>query len=191
MISVRPLVLRLGGKPHAFHLSFGSMIIAFLPALALDHDKWGPLGIVLGLVLGVFCHEWGHALAARLSRVRVRSFHFRFLTAHVRLRPEDIKDASTVRFIGLAGPVANLLLVLVAFAFMGNDPGRDPFWEAFGLINAYFAIFNLLPIGTLDGALVLYGTLREDYHVTKKAARAFRFVTGSSEFDEKPTPRAA
>ena len=64
--------------------------------------------------------------------------------------------------VGLAGPLTNILLALVAFVigyFTGGlvDVGLGGYicWE-FIMVNLGFGVFNLLPIPPLDGSRVLY-----------------------------------
>ena len=64
--------------------------------------------------------------------------------------------------VGLAGPLTNILLALVAFVigyFTGGlvDMGLGGYicWE-FIMVNLGFGVFNLLPIPPLDGSRVLY-----------------------------------
>lgn len=68
--------------------------------------------------------------------------------------------------ISAAGPLASYLLAQLVVLAMGSLPavGRDPFLRAlFPLLaqaNLWWAIFNLIPVGPLDGASVLLNFLR-------------------------------
>ena len=64
--------------------------------------------------------------------------------------------------VGLAGPLTNILLALVAFVIgyftgglVGMGLGGYICWE-FIMVNLGFGVFNLLPIPPLDGSRVLY-----------------------------------
>lgn len=66
--------------------------------------------------------------------------------------------------ISLAGPVSNLILIIpfAAMIFIGHSAGSG-LLAIVGLVgvkvNAMIAAFNLLPVGPLDGAKILTGTL--------------------------------
>lgn len=59
--------------------------------------------------------------------------------------PDEKRDTF---LISAAGPSLNLLLAIVALAIL---PLRLPYLYLFGSLNAWLALFNLLPIPPLDG----------------------------------------
>ncbi|AQS58572.1 site-2 protease family protein [Desulforamulus ferrireducens] len=64
--------------------------------------------------------------------------------------------------VSLAGPGANLLLALLGAVLLGlfnSSPLVQYFLYYFMVINVYLAVFNLLPIPTLDGSKILAGLL--------------------------------
>ena len=65
--------------------------------------------------------------------------------------------------ISLAGPVSNLLLASVVALAIHFLPGFFyMFLAPFVIINISLAIFNLIPVGPLDGQKILFGLLPRD-----------------------------
>jgi Zn-dependent protease len=93
-------------------------------------------GLFLGL-LAMALHEAGHLVAALAVGVRIKKIGFRWKGLYiVREAGSPGKNA----LISLAGPMANLILVLS--------------WHTsplFGLANLCFTFFNLLPLQGSDG----------------------------------------
>jgi Zn-dependent protease len=106
----------------------------FLPVL----EWFSPVldGFLLGL-LALTLHELGHALAATIVGVRVKGIGLDWKGLYLR------REAGTPRknlVISAAGPVTNILLVILW-----------AWWPMFGLANACYALFNLLPLPGADG----------------------------------------
>ncbi|WP_405116337.1 M50 family metallopeptidase [Paenibacillus sp. FSL K6-1217] len=114
---------------------------------------------LLTLFLIVFIHELGHACAALLAGVTVRS---------VQLLPfggvaviEDHGRLTAVREIGiaLAGPLQNGIMILMALALKQVEYGNVAYLDYFIGANAMIALFNLLPVLPLDGGKILQAAL--------------------------------
>lgn len=85
-------------------------------------------------------------------------------------------------FVSAAGPGMNLLLAIVAINFyalgLANDwsitagDGAQLFFVYFALINLILLVFNLLPLGSLDGHYIL------PYFLPRKMAQAYRYWNG-------------
>jgi len=77
------------------------------------------------------------------------------------------KPRSQSLYVSLAGPLTNIILSAIAFFFVRyeihhSDPipfingnGFFQFVVAFGLVNMFLAVFNMLPIPPLDGSAVI------------------------------------
>jgi len=82
-------------------------------------------------------------------------------------------------FVSAAGPAMNLLLAMIAINFYGlglangwsitQGDGAELFFMHFSLINLILMIFNLIPIGSLDGHYLL------PYFLPRKMAQAYRY----------------
>ena len=107
----------------------------------------------VGLVLLIFIHESGHALAARMrgSPLGIMVF-IPFMGAFVSHRGGRtvVEDA----FIGIMGPVFGTLAGLgcLAIYFFGD---RNPFWLALAQVDFMINLFNLAPTAPLDGGWIV------------------------------------
>jgi len=82
-------------------------------------------------------------------------------------------------FVSAAGPAMNLLLAMIAINFYGlglangwsitQGDGAELFFMHFSLINLILLIFNLIPIGSLDGHYLC------PYFLPRKMAQAYRY----------------
>jgi len=102
-------------------------------------------------LLAVSLHELGHLLAlfafgAPPSGVELRSFGIRIVRRGMPL------TAGRELIVLLAGPCVNLLLAALFFAasLAGLEALRSP-----ALMNLMLALFNLFPVGCLDGGGIL------------------------------------
>lgn len=110
----------------------------------LDRSFLVPMAV---LACGV--HELGHLLAIRLLGGTVREIRLTAIGAELVLSgPLGYWQEGAA---ALAGPGVNLLLALLCCQFS---------WGlSFAGLNLVLALFNLLPIGRLDGGRALYCTL--------------------------------
>lgn len=96
-----------------------------------------PLRFLLGMMLAAGVHELGHILAVGLSGGRVLGIKLHAGGARILTDP---MEPGQELLCALAGPAAGLMTVLAWRVF--------PELAAAGLIQS---VFNLLPIGQLDG----------------------------------------
>ncbi len=134
-------------------------ISPLLPVLLLIGMVLG-LGAELGIALSsLILHEFCHALAARLLRVRVMELELMPMGGAARMEDLWSLRPQQVALISLAGPAANALLIAMASTLAFSEvigPWTAMLWiEA----NLSLMLFNLMPVLPLDGGRVLCALL--------------------------------
>lgn len=108
--------------------------------------------LALGLVVSIYIHEMGHVAA--LLRYGVKASAPQFipgLGAIIRLK-QALGDPRQDARVGLAGPIWGLGACLASFAiWKATDL---PIWAALAKLGAIVNLFNLIPLGSLDGGRV-------------------------------------
>lgn len=106
-----------------------------------------------GLVLLIFVHECGHLLAAKRIGLKVGVPVFiPFLGALIALK-EAPRNAWIEAQVGIAGPIFGALGALfceLVYLATGN-----PLFRALAYFGFWLNLFNLMPIGILDGGRVV------------------------------------
>jgi Zn-dependent protease len=132
-------------------ISQGVLLIGTL-ALFLLVQQSSSLRTVLILVAVLIFHESGHFLGMRLFGYRdVRMFFIPFFGAAVSGRRADAA-AWKEGIVLLLGPVPG---ILIGFAIGFTTPDHSPAVRELALTLVGVNLFNLLPIGGLDGARLL------------------------------------
>jgi len=111
------------------------------------------------VAVSVLIHEAAHALAARLSGVRVRELLLTPFGGALRIEGLWSHRPAQVALVALAGPAASLLTMTcaAALAYSGAvSPRAAGEWVR---VNLMLAAFNLLPALPLDGGRVLAAAL--------------------------------
>jgi Zn-dependent protease len=113
---------------------------------------WG-WRFALGFVLLLFVHECGHLIAARFFGLKVGAPVFiPFMGALIALK-EAPKDAWMEAWVGIGGPLLGTAGAVVCegiFALTGN-----PLFRALAYFGFFLNLFNLAPIGFLDGGRIV------------------------------------
>ena len=144
-------------------VTVGPDIVIGLGALGLLSRLWGIAlaeWIALGFV-ALLLHELGHAMAFRRYGVKssIRFFLLGGLTT-----PDDQEAASQLThremvIVPLAGPLVGLVLGTIMFGFwpVFHDAPSEVKTPMFiwAFVNLGWGIFNLMPIGNLDGGQIL------------------------------------
>jgi Zn-dependent protease len=126
-----------------------ALLVASLGALALNR----PVEAACVIVYAIFVHESGHVLAMKACGIRTSGMYFLPFLGAVAVSKEPARTRAQEWFIAIAGPAFGLLslapLLTVAYAT------GDPQWDAYAAMAALINLFNLLPIGILDGGRIV------------------------------------
>ncbi|MBA2662687.1 MAG: site-2 protease family protein [Bradymonadaceae bacterium] len=124
---------------------------------------WAPI-----LFGGVLFHEFGHAVAIKAfgfgpSTIILQGFG----GVTINETRQNSKPGESI-VISLAGPGASLLLALLSFgglvaykSFAGENALLTHFLYFNGVVNVFWAVFNMLPINPMDGGHVVLHALRK------------------------------
>src|SRR5207237_5531246 len=111
-----------------------------------------PLPLVVGFAIIILVHEVGHAVVIRAKGLRAGMMVFiPFIGGAVTIKDQP-RSAYDDAQIGLAGPIAGTFATLVFLQVFKwtNQPLYLAIAEGGFLVN----LFNLLPIGMLDGGRI-------------------------------------
>lgn len=184
---------RIAGVRVGVHWSL--LIMVGLVAAGLDQNRftidapgytgtaYAVAGLItaLGLLVGVFLHELGHAIVARRRGLGVDGITLGWMGGVTRLEG-DTGSAADELLVSGVGPLVSAvvggllwLVRIVAVALgAGALPAAGLGWLA--AINVALAAFNLLPASPLDGGKVLHGLVwlvgRDRWRATRVAAGA-------------------
>ena len=156
--------------------------------------------ILLAIIVSLSFHEFGHAYAAkrfgdptaeRLGRLTINPIaHIDPLGllmvvlvgfGYAKPVPTDPRNFNSIwaqLVIAAAGPLANLLIAIVAYNLWRYGiqsgwasfatPGATQFFSILVIINLILMVFNLIPLGPLDGHYIL------PYFLPRPAAQVYR-----------------
>lgn len=158
--------VRFGNIEVFFSFWFFAVIAAILVA--------GRETLALYLLLPVAIHESGHLIAMAICRVRVESVAFTAFSIDVRRSAPATAGYARDIVISLGGAAANLLAALLLYLFAFQSL-RVMLLLA---VNVAVALFNAIPIGSLDGGQVLRTVLerRGDLERAYKVSRICSFL---------------
>lgn len=138
LVKFFPIVLKTGGT---MLLSIGVYAL-----------QWGWM-FALGLVLLIFVHECGHLVVARAFGLKVGAPVFiPFMGALIALKDAP-KDAWMEAWVGIGGPLLGTVGAAaceVLFNITGN-----PLFRALAYTGFFLNLFNLAPLGFLDGGRIV------------------------------------
>jgi Zn-dependent protease len=133
-----PLVLKTGGT--------------MLLSIGVYAMQWGWM-FALGFVLLIFVHECGHLIVARAFGLKVGAPVFiPFMGALIALKDAP-KDAWMEAWVGIGGPLlgtAGAAVCEILFGLTGN-----PLFRGLAYSGFFLNLFNLAPIGFLDGGRIV------------------------------------
>lgn len=136
---------------------------------------WNAPKMLILLLSCAAVHEAGHFLAVLLTRAKIESFRLGVTGASIRLE-ETLLSYRKEIWIYLSGGLFNLLYAVVCFFIM-----RIEFCDSLLFLffcNLFYFVFNLLPIGGLDGgeALRAWLNLKSDPIYSDEICRSVSIV---------------
>lgn len=108
------------------------------------------------MLLSALIHEVGHLTALKIFGVRVKTLVLGLFGGTLMLEKKLISYKKDIA-VALSGSLFNLLASAVLFFLIRSDFSEHLFF--FFLANLFYALFNLLPIATLDGGRALISLL--------------------------------
>src|SRR6185295_12974463 len=157
--AVGVLLLKFGAKVKFLILPFlkffpvllktGGTMFASIWLYALSWGWW----FALGFVLLIFVHECGHLLAAKRVGLKVGAPVFiPFMGAFIALK-EAPRNAWMEACVGIGGPLLGSLGALVCNAL--GEFFAAPIFIALAWFGYFLNLFNLTPVGMLDGGRIV------------------------------------
>ncbi len=130
-------------------LKTGGTMILSVGAYAM---MWG-WKYAVGFVLLIFVHELGHLIVARQAGLAVGAPVFiPFMGAFIALKDAP-KNAWIEACVGIGGPLLGTLAA--ALCEVGFRVTGDPLWRALAYSGFMLNLFNLMPVGLLDGGRIV------------------------------------
>jgi Zn-dependent protease len=160
----RPGTWRIGRVVGVDVLIKPSLLVMGAALVFLFAPRWADRGtnpyvlaavFVVALYVSVLVHEIAHVVVARAYRMRVASVTLHLLGGETLIEGESRTPGQELA-TSVSGPVASLVIALVAFAVSGAvAPGTasDVIWSV-AAVNLAVAVFNMLPGLPLDGGRV-------------------------------------
>ena len=128
--------------------------------------------LIFYFVLPIILHELGHIIVMGILGVKIRSISLLAAGIEIRRKPGEIKSSWRECAVILAGAGANLAAAAVLYCCFFQSMRVMLMLSA----NVAVAIFNLLPIGDLDGGQ-LFSLISERYFEPKTAYNLSRAVS--------------
>lgn len=110
---------------------------------------------LITLFVIVFIHELGHAAAAALLGIQVKSIQMLPFGGVAVIEDKGDLTAGKEILISLAGPFQNVVMIGIAAGMIHLGWWNEGFLHYFIQANAMIAMFNLLPILPLDGGKIV------------------------------------
>jgi len=163
---------RLAGIEIRIHATFGIIVawVAFsywMVGRTLLSALIGAL-FILALFGCVVLHELGHALMARRFGIRTRDITLWPIGGVARLERLPDRPSEELR-VAIAGPLVNLVIAGLLWLVLPSETGSGTlaegnlahasFLQRLLVLNAFLALFNLLPAFPMDGGRILRALL--------------------------------
>lgn len=146
-------------------VSFPFMVLFTLLLLFDDNST------VCWSLLAALFHECGHVFAMIFNKNNPSQICFRAFSVDIIDTNKTQRDYNTEVFILFSGPLANLIVASVLLSFYRIFCCR--FLRVFASANLFLAVFNLLPIESLDGGQIVSNILLRKFQVRTAGKIAF------------------
>ena len=129
-------------------LSKATTLLSMLVAFGVYWNLWG-WKFAAGFVLSIYIHEMGHVAALRkFGMAATAPMFIPGVGAFVRLKQYPASPSEDA-YVGLAGPIWGLgAACLTGLIYLGTN---HPLFAALTHTGALINLFNLMPLGSLDG----------------------------------------
>ena len=124
-------------------------------------------------ILALFLHELAHLIVATKRGYILKQIRLDIFGLCLEL-DEAIDDRDSFA-INIAGPMANLSIVVICMAIYWLVPGSFLYLNSFCIANLVLAVFNMLPIYPLDGGKII-SSICINYKVYRRVDFAIRIV---------------
>jgi Zn-dependent protease len=117
-----------------------------------------PLPFAIALIYAILVHETGHILAMRYRGLKTSGIWFVPFVGAVAVAKQSFRSQGETFFVAIAGPVFGLLSVISLVAaqlLLARSSADAAAWVAYASAAAFINLFNLLPIGVLDGGRIV------------------------------------
>jgi Zn-dependent protease len=137
-----------------FLLKFGAVKTLLTLAISFGaYAVWRGPWFAAGLVIMILIHEMGHVVEIRRQGMQASAPLFiPFLGAAIFQRQHP-RSALEQAQIGIAGPLAGTIAATAAFALYGAT--HWPILLLWALLGFFINLFNLIPVGMLDGGWIM------------------------------------
>ena len=139
------LKIFISGIEYRLSLLFPAAVVILL---TLDQT-----GIAAWCLAASVMHEFGHFAAMYAFGSRPSSVNIGFFGVAVKRNPGISVNHAESMLIALAGPAVNLVSFIILYSLTG--------WTVPVIVHLIMALFNLLPVESLDGGQALYYAMAE------------------------------
>jgi Zn-dependent protease len=110
------------------------------------------------VIYAIFVHETGHLLAMKVRGLRTSGIWFLPFLGAVAVARQPFRSHGETYFVAIAGPIFGLLSLVPLFAasfLLSRNYADAAAWLGYASAAAFINLFNLLPIGVLDGGRIV------------------------------------